>query len=175
MTYFFRVGIITSVHGLKGEGKVFPTGEEPDRFALYGTILLGREGEQEADYHPYEIQGIKQAKRQLILKLSGVDSPEEARLLSKREIYIPREKAVPLKEGEHYVADLIGCAVFEGEERLGVLTDVLKTGANDVYVCKTEEGKELYLPVIPDCVLSVDTDRQLIRVRLLPGLKELYL
>lgn len=175
MTDFFRVGIITSVHGLKGEVKIFPTGEDPERFALYGTILLGRENDAAENYLPYEIQGIKQAKRQLILKLSGVDSPEEARLLLKREIYIPREKALPLNEGEYYVADLLGCRVYEDAEELGVLTDVLKTGANDVYVCKTEAGRELCIPVIPDCVLSVDVEQRVIRVKLLAGLRELYL
>ena len=175
MIRFFRVGVITSLHGLKGEVKVFPTGEEPERFRLYRTVMLGKEGDSEESYVAFSLEGIKQAGKQLVLKLSGVDSPEQARALLKREIYIPREQAVPLEEGEYYIPDLLGCRIVEEDEELGVLTDVLKTGANDVYVCRSADNKELYIPVIPECVRHVSPEEGIIRVKLLPGLRELYL
>ncbi len=175
MVRFFRVGIVVSLHGLKGEVKISPTGQAPERFALYGTVLLGNAEAPEDSYTPYEIEDIKQAKNRLILKFKGVDTPEEARLLLKKEIFIPREKGVPLEEGEHYVADLLGLKILEGEEELGELVQVMETGANDVYVCRTKEGKELLIPVIPECILEASPEEGFIRVALLPGLKELYL
>ena len=176
MVSFFRVGVIASVFGLKGECKIYPTGEEPDRFRGYGEVFVAREGEEEDQWQEYRILHVKSAGKMLILKFQGVDTPEEARLLLKREIYIPREKAVPLGEGEHYIADLMGCRVLdENDTELGILEDVLKTGSNDVYVCRTKEGKELLLPVIPDCILEKKPEEGYVRAKLLPGLRELYL
>ncbi len=176
MVRFFRVGIVASVHGLKGEVKVYPTGDDPERFRLYEEVMLARENEPEENWKSYRVEQVKSSNKLMILKLQGVSTPEEARLLLKKEIYVPREMGVPLEEGEYYVADLIGCRVLDEQgEELGMLKDVLRTGANDVYVCGTPSGKEMLLPVIPDCVLEKKPEEGFVRVKLMPGLKELYL
>ncbi|MBQ9438526.1 MAG: 16S rRNA processing protein RimM [Lachnospiraceae bacterium] len=175
MVNYFRVGVVSSVHGLKGEVKIFPTGQEPQRFYDYGSVFLAKPDAPEETYASYDILSVKQAKKQLILLFSGITSPEEARTLLGKEIWIPREKGVPLAEGEHYVADLIGCRIVEEDgSLLGELENVLETGANDVYVCRMPEGGQMLIPVIPDCLLGAFPEQNEIRVRLLPGLKELY-
>ena len=90
-------------------------------------------------------------------------------------MYVKRENATPLNEGEYYIADLIDMDVVneEGEE-LGVLYDVMQTGANDVFVVKLKNtGKELLLPNIPSCVLNVDVEGRKITVHVLDGLMDM--
>ena len=87
-----------------------------------------------------------------------------------RDLLVTRENAIPLEEGEYYIADILGATVVtEDGETFGVLKDVLTTGANDVYVVE-HEGKEVLLPVIPDCVLSRNMDTKVVTVHIMEGL-----
>ena len=95
---------------------------------------------------------------------------DHAERFRKAEFFVERKDAVPLAENEFYAADLIGMDVFEGERRLGTLEEVLSTGANDVYVVK-EEKKEILIPAIRDCILSVDVEENRMEVHLLEGLE----
>ena len=82
-----------------------------------------------------------------------------------------RDQAVPLGKDEYYIADLIGLKVLREEgSYLGELVDVLQTGANDVYVVKMEDGREILLPVIRDCIKKVDLEQGEIVVHLMKGL-----
>ena len=84
-----------------------------------------------------------------------------------------RDQAVPLEENENFITDLIDMEVYTDEDkRLGILRDVLQTGANDVYVVETEEGKEVLLPAIPSCILKVDVEKARMTVHILEGLLE---
>ena len=166
MTDKFRVGVITASHGLKGEVKVFPTTDSPDRYDTLQEVLLfdGRE------YLPLTIDRHRYFKQMVIVHFEGLDRIEDIQAFIKKELYVDREHAEPLAEGEYYIADLIGCRVYdEAETYLGEVADVLQTGANDVYVVKGED-REILIPVIKDCVLAVDTEEGIIRVHLLKGL-----
>ena len=165
----FRIGVISTTHGLKGEVKVFPTTDDPRRFALLTEVTLEQKGQRRT----MKLRNVRFFKAQVILAFDGVDSVEDAAKLRGGELYISREKALPLAEGEHYVPDLLGLAVYEGEEQIGVLEDVLRTGANDVYEVRTPEGKRLLLPAIPSCILSVDTEAGRMTVHVLDGLRDL--
>ena len=82
-----------------------------------------------------------------------------------------REDAVPLEEDEFYIADVIDAEVFEDNgKKLGTLVDVMQTGANDVFVVKMENGKEVLLPVIKDCVLDINAEEKKIVVHMMNGL-----
>ena len=106
-------------------------------------------------------------------RASNISREEDIEAYKGCDLLVSREDAIPLEEGEHYVADLIGMKVIEDTGReLGILKDVMTTGANDVYVVDRGE-RELLIPVIPDCVLSIDTNTDIIRVHLLDGLEEL--
>ncbi|WP_130837937.1 ribosome maturation factor RimM [Lachnoclostridium sp. Marseille-P6806] len=170
MTERFRVGIIAGMHGLKGEVRVFPTTDDPQRFRKLKTVyLVGRKQEQ-----ILTIRSVKFVGQFVVLGFEEFDRIEDVERLRSFDLEIDRKDAVPLAEGEHFIPDLIGLSVIgEADEAIGTLTDVLETGANKVYVVQRPEGKELLLPVIPDCVREVCPEKGYIRVFLMPGLTDL--
>ena len=170
MDNLLRVGVISSTHGIKGEVKVFPTTDDVNHFKKLKDILLDTGKEQIV----LEIEGIKFFKQFVILKFKGIDDINEVEKYKGKDLLITKEKAVKLEEGEYFIFDLIGSKVITDEDvDLGELTEVLKTGANDVYVVKTKEGKELLIPSIKECVLHVDIEKKLIQVHMIPGLSDL--
>ncbi len=158
------VGVVTSTHGLKGEVNIFPTTDDPGRFESLKSVLLA-----DADDAPSrEVESVKYHKGRPILKLKGIDRIEDAERLKGTELYVRREDAIPLEEGEYYVGDLVGCGVFlEDGTQLGTLKDILKTGANGVYVIGVPEGKDVLLPAVPQFILSKDVEAKRITVRVL--------
>ncbi len=167
MEDFFRVGIISSTHGVRGEVKVFPTTDDVQRFKKLKEVLLDTGKEK----LPLEIQGVKFFKQFAILKFKGYDNINDIEKYKGKELWVTRENAVPLEENEYYIADLIGLTVISDEdEELGTLTDVLQTGANDVYVVKLKNGKEGLFPAIADCVQSVDIEKGIMVVHVMEGL-----
>lgn len=170
MEQYLRVGVVTAPHGVRGEVKVFPTTDDVKRFKKLTHVILdtGREKKE------MEIEQVKLVKNLVVLKFRGLDDRDAAEALRQKELLVPREEAVPLAPDENYIGDLIGLSVLTDEgESLGILTDVMETGANDVYCVKMESGKELLLPAIRQCILNVDLERQEMTVHLLPGLLDL--
>lgn len=169
MEQMLRVGVITSTHGVRGEVKVFPTTDDAKRFkTLKKVILDGRE--------PLElsIEQVKFFKNMVILKFKGYDNINDVEMFRKKSLYVTRENAVKLKKNEYFIADLIGLKVISDEgEDLGELTDVLQTGANDVYVISKEGADDILLPAIKDCVKQVDIEGGTMQVHLLDGLRDL--
>ena len=167
MEQYLRVGVISSTHGLKGEVKVFPTTDDPERFRKLKKVYL----DTGKDYMPLKVTGIKFFKNQVILKFQEFQDINEIEKYRGKDLLIDREQAVPLAEHENFIVDLIDMDVYDKEEkRLGTLTDVLQTGANDVYVVETDEGKEILLPAIPSCILDVDVEAAKMIVRIPEGL-----
>ncbi len=167
MEPYLRVGVISSTHGLKGEVKVFPTTDDPERFRKLKTVFL----DTGKDHQLLTITGVRFFKNQVILKFKEFQDINEVERYRGRDLLIKREQAVPLGENENFIVDLIDLEVFDDtEQRLGILTDVLQTGANDVYVVETEEGKEILLPAIPSCILEVDLENGRMLVHVPEGL-----
>ena len=103
------------------------------------------------------------------MKFVGYDRIEDVQKWHNCPLYVDRSEALPLGEDEYFVGDLIGCDVFlEDDSKLGVIKDVLITGANDVYVVKKDAGGEVLIPVIDDCVLVINPEENRIVVHLLP-------
>lgn len=167
MNDYLQVGVITATHGLKGEVKVFPTTDDAGRFQDLKTVYL----DTGKEYRRLEILQVRFFKQFVILKFRGLDAIEAVEPYRKRGLFVSREDAVPLEENEYFIADLIGIQVETEEgELLGTLEDVIVTGANDVYAVRTGEGKEILIPAIHQCILSVDTENRRMRVHLLEGL-----
>ena len=170
MEELLQVGVITSTHGVRGEVQVFPTTDDPERFKTLKHVLLDTGREKK----PLEIQGVKFFKQFVILKFKEFDNINDVEPFRKKSLLVTREQAVPLEEDEYFIADLIGLRVITDEDKvLGELTDVLETGANDVYQVTDENGKEILLPAIKDCILSVDLEKGEMKVHILEGLLDL--
>lgn len=167
MQEILQVGAVTSTHGLAGEVKVFPTTDDPKRFKKLKKVLLDTgKGMREL-----EVVQVKFFKNLVILKFRGCDKIEDVMGFKGRELYVTRENAVKLKKNEYFVADLIGMKVFfEDGSYLGTLDDVLQTGANDVYEVHMEDGREVLIPAIRQCILAVDIEEEKMTVHLLEGL-----
>ena len=163
----FQVGVITSTHGIRGEVKVFPTTDDVKRFKKLKEVILDT-GKEELNL---EIEGVKFFKQFAILKFKGYDNINDIEKYKGKSLYVERINAVRLRKDEYFIADLIGCRVEnEDGKELGILKDVMETGANDVYIVTSAEEKELLFPAIKECVLKVDVENQLIVVHVMPGL-----
>lgn len=166
MEDLFRVGVIANTHGIRGEVKVFPTTDDPKRFEWLKEVLLDTGTEK----IPLKISSVRFFKNLVIVKFKGINNINEIEKYKGKDLYVTRENAVPLEEGEYYIADIIGASVETEEgEPFGELKDVLETGANLVYVVE-HEGKEVLLPAIPDCVKEVDTEDKKVVVHIMRGL-----
>ena len=168
MEDLLQVGVITSTHGIRGEVKVFPTTDDPNRFRKLKQVILDT-GKEQLDM---EIASVKFFKNQVIVKFKGIDDINDVEKYRKAGIYVTRENAVPLGENEYFIADLIGLKVIsDDEEELGLIDDVLQTGANDVYIVKKEQTPDLLIPAIKDCIKNVNIEEGTMIVHLLPGLR----
>ena len=167
----FQVGVITSPHGVAGEVNVFPTTDDPKRFRrLKEAILVQGKTEKTV-----EIEGVKFFKQMVILKLKGYDDRDAVEKLRNCSLFVERENAVRLQKDEYFIADLIGCDVYTEDapdEKFGVISDVMETGANDVYDIELEKGGNVLVPAIKDCILKVDVDNRRVDIRLMKGLMD---
>ena len=170
MENMLRVGVITTTHGVRGEVKVYPTTDDAERFLVLEEIWLDTGKER----LPLKIQNVKFFKNMVILKFEGYDDINAVQAWRQKDLLVTREQAVELQEDEYFIGDLIGLHVEDEEgNALGVLRDVLETGANDVYLVSRPGEKDLMLPAIKDCIREVDLESGIMRVRVLPGLLDL--
>ena len=169
MNNILQVGAVTSTHGLAGEVKVFPTTDDPKRFKKLKQVLL----DTGKDMLPLGVEHVNFFKNMVILKFKGYDRIEDIMGFKGKNLYVTRENAVRLKKDEYFIADLIGMKVYtEDEAYLGELTEVITTGANDVYTVRMENGKDVLIPAIGQCILNVDVEHETMQVHLLEGLLE---
>ena len=167
MEQVFQVGIISSTHGVRGEVKVFPTTDDMKRFKKLKEVLL----DTGKGTLTLEIEGVKFFKQFVILKFKGYDNIDDIVKYRGKSLFVTRENAVKLQKDEYFIADLIGLKVVnEDGSFTGVLKDVMETGANDVYIVKSQNGKEVLIPAIKDCILEVDFEKEQVLVHLLDGL-----
>ena len=165
-----EVGKIINTHGLRGEVKVAPWTDTPDVFEEIKNVFVIKNKEKIT----LEISHVKYQKNNLIIKFKELQDINDAQHLKNFVLYVDRNELGELPEGVYYIADLIGMEVKrEDKSSIGVLKDVLQTGANDVYVVERQGEKELLIPVIESVVLSVDTENKEIIVKLPDGLEEL--
>lgn len=167
MEDIFRIGVITSTHGLKGEVKIFPTTNDINRFkTLKKCFIRTPKGDIQLEKNT-----CKFFKNMVILSFKEFKDINEIEKYKGCDLYVTREDAVPLEEDEYYIADVIGMeVVVENGSSIGVLDDVMQTGANDVFVVKASDDREILIPVIKECVLDMDYNEGKITVRLMKGM-----
>lgn len=165
-----EVGKIVNTHGLKGEVKIVPWTDSPDVFEDLEYVHVKSRAENKI----LHISNIKYQKNNIIVKFKELNKIEEAEPLKNSVVLAPRDMLGELPEGVYYIADLIGLQVFdENEDLIGEISDVFSTGANDVYVVKRTEKKDLLLPVIENVILNVDIAQKKVVARIMEGLDDL--
>ena len=169
MERFFHIGTITSPHGVRGDVKVYPTTDDPERFLDLDRVILRKNG-SETNREIRQISHVRFMKNMVILHLEGIQDRNTAELYRQWELFVSRENAVPLQENEYYIADLVGMKVYQEEEFLGTLREVMQTGANDVYAVESPKWGEVLIPAIKACIMKVDPAEGRMDVHLLPGL-----
>jgi len=162
MKDIFEIGIVAGVHGVKGDIKVYPYSNDLENLTRQKYFLINGE---KRDVLSVRVQG-----KFLILHLKGIESRNEAEAMKKTVLYLPKESATPLAEGEYYMEDLIGCEVYENLIHLGKIDDIIETGANDVYSVINDNGTEILIPAIKTVVMNIDIDSKRIKVKLPEGL-----
>lgn len=162
-----QVGVISSTHGVRGEVKVFPTTDDVTRFKKLKEVILVTDKTEKV----LKITSVKFFKQFAIVKFEGIDTLNDVEVYKGASLLVERKNAVKLQKDEYFIADLIDLTVVdEQENKLGTLIDVMQTGANDVYIVKNDEGKELLFPAIKECILDIDFKAKKMTVHVMDGL-----
>ncbi len=164
---YFELGQIVNHFGIKGMLKVNPFTEDILRFETLKTILVQRDGKLQE----MQIEEVKYSKNQVLLKLKGINTIEEASNYRGCYLKIARKDLKEPPKDTYYIADLIGLPVYTDDKiLLGNVADIYNTGANDIYVVKNEQGKQTLLPAIKDVIKLIDIEQEKIVVHLIKGL-----
>jgi 16S rRNA processing protein RimM len=164
---YMAVGHIVGVHALRGEIKLEPYTDFPERFVPGELFWMGEE------LAKMELASVRSHKNVLLLRFVGIEDRSAAERLRGQWLFIEETEAVSLEEGSYWIHDLLGMQVTDTSGNLlGRVVEVLATGANDVYVVRPadSERQELLLPAIPEVILAVDLATRTMRVQLLDGL-----
>ena len=139
MTELYQVGAITQTHGIRGEVKVFPMTDDVSRFKNMKELILDTGKEQIV----LEVTSARPQKNLVILKFKGIDNINDVEKYKGCGLFVTKENRVKCKKDEYFIADLIGLrAIDEEGEAFGTISDVIQTGANDVYVVTTSREKK---------------------------------
>ena len=160
---FLEAGKIVTTHGIRGEVKVMPYTDSPELLCEFDRLFIGKNHEETA------VERSRVFKSTVIMKLEGVDTPEAAEKLRNKLLYMHRDD-LELDEDTYFIQDLIGLEVrdADSDKVYGKITDVMQTGANDVYVVTGD--REYLVPAIADVVVSTDIDGGIMTIRPLDGL-----
>ena len=169
MTDRFQVGVIASTHGLQGEVNVFPTTEDPSRFKKLKKVTLHTQRGEEIEL---DVVSARFFKKFVIVKFKQFDNINDVEKFRGCELTIDRKDALKLNPGEYYCADLIGLKIVDEDgTELGTLSEILQTGANDVYeMTRGDNGEKVYIPAIKDCVKDINVEEGRITIHVMPGL-----
>lgn len=164
---YFEIGQIVNHFGIKGMVKVNPFTDDISKFEELKTILL----EQNKKLTEIQIEEVKYSKNQVLLKLKGIDTVEEAEKYRGCYLKIARKDAKKLPKDTYFIADLIGSTVYTEEGvLLGKVQDIYNSGASDIYVVKDDNGKQILLPAINEVIKDIDIEQEKITVHLIKGL-----
>jgi 16S rRNA processing protein RimM len=167
MIEYFDVGVIANTHGIKGEVKIVPLTDNPERFSQLKSVFVDNKG----DLKKYNIEYVKYFKNLVILKFKEITDMTEAEKIKGLTLKIDRKDAVKLPKDSFFICDLIGCQVREENGiDLGTVKNVLQTGSNDVYVVEDKNGKEILIPALKNVVKEVSVESKKMLVSLPKGL-----
>ena len=163
---YLAVGLLRRPHGVRGEIMLEIQTDYPERLSPGANLYVGKE------YTPLTIATNRKHNKGLLLSFEGISDRDEIARYRKKHLYVLFSDWPPLPEGEYYDFQLIGLEVTEKEtgKNLGELKEIIQTGANDVYLVRSESGREILLPDIPEVILEIDLAQSQMKVFLIPGL-----
>lgn len=144
------IGKIVAPHGVRGDVRVIPLTDFPERFSQLQQVHL-------SSGKILSVEAVRYHKKFVLIKIKGLDSINEVEQLRGQLIQVTREELFPLPEGHYYIFDIVGLTVYNtSQEKLGVITDVLQTGSNDVYVVDSPGKTPLLIPALKEVVQKID-------------------
>ena len=161
---YLEAGKIVTTHGIRGEVKIMPYTDTPELLAEFDRLFIGKNTDE------LIIERSRVFKNMVTAKIEGVDTPEAAEKLRNKLLYMHRDD-LELDDDTYFIQDLIGIEVRDADSGkvYGTISDVMQTGANDVYVIKGSD-REYLVPAIADVVISTDIDENIMTIRPLDGL-----
>ncbi len=165
---YIQTGEIVSVHGIKGEVKVYPWADYPEFLEEFDRFYIQK---NKMHFQAMNAEQVRCHKNMVIIKFEGVDTVEMARNYIGKIVYIDRDE-IELEEGTYFIEDLIGCTVINDEtsEEIGEVIAVDNFGASDVYTIKDKNGKEYMFPAVDEFLVSTDIEAKQIKVKVIEGM-----
>ena len=158
-----KVGKITGAFGIRGELKVYPYTDRPERFEELDSIFAGE--------NEYNITGVRYQKNLVLLRLEGISDRTGAEKMKGTDLTIRRENLRELEEDEFFIFDLIGLeAVDENGVHLGRVRDVIQNSAQDLYEIETDDGKKHLIPAVYEFIPEINLNSGIMVIKPIPGL-----
>jgi 16S rRNA processing protein RimM len=165
---FVIVGKFRRPHGIRGEIIMTVLTDYPDLITPGITLFVGN------NYHQYTIRSIRWHGGDMLIALAELPDRTAVEIFRNIMVYMKGEDIPELSEGEYYIHQLVGLDVItDQDQKLGVIKEIILTGANDVYLVDTESGKDILLPVIDEVVLDINHDEGFVLVHIIPGLLDI--
>ena len=165
---YIETGEIISLHGIRGEVKVYPWADYPQFLEEFDTFYIQK---NKMYYQPLHAVNVRTHKNVVIIQFEGIDNTETARNLIGKTLYLDRDE-IELEENTYFVADLIGCRVvnyLDGTE-IGQITDVQNLGAGDIYFIQTARGKQVLFPAVDEFLMGTDIENKVVKVKVIEGM-----
>jgi 16S rRNA processing protein RimM len=164
---FIIIGKVVSTQGNKGEVNVLPLTDSIDRFKNLDNVFLRSKKSQTI----LNVEKIRKRKDTVILKLKDIENIEEAKMIVGSFLEVERKNAVKLPKETYFIFEIIGLEVYdENNIFLGKVENIISTGSNDVYVVKSKDKEELFIPAIREVVNNVNLEKKRITIKMLDGL-----
>jgi 16S rRNA processing protein RimM len=165
----YLIGYVLKAQGVRGELKVDPVSSDLERYNHLDTIHIKGENINKT----YPVQRVRISDRYVFLKISGIDTRDDAAVLSGAEILIGEDYLLKPSAGEYFIHDLVGCLVYSEEgSLLGQLQEVVQLTSNDIWIIKDELKREILIPAIKDVIRQVDVSKKKITIHVIEGLLE---
>ncbi|MFC4387377.1 ribosome maturation factor RimM [Gracilibacillus marinus] len=169
MNEYLKVGKIVNTHGIRGEVRIIRNTDFDERFDIGSILYIKQNGTD--DYIEVKVVSHRLHKQFDLVQFDNLTNINDVEKYKGSLLYVSKSNLIPLTEHEYYYYEIIGCEVVtESGERIGKVKEILSTGANDVWVTKSDEGKEYLIPYIEQVVKKVSVEDKTITINPMEGL-----
>lgn len=165
----YQLGEVIKTHGLKGEVSIGLDVDFPESYQNLESVFL----EQEGRLVPFFIQTIQIDRKKALVKFEDIDSVAAAKALTKQQLFLPLTSLPKLSKGQYYFHDLIGCQIYEDDQLVGVVNQIIDLNGNQLLEVIVNE-KEVLIPLKDEILIKVDTSKGIIEAKLPEGLLDVY-